>query len=64
MILYKQSSIYELSLEFKENFDFVEYNIVRLNNYFNKMKNVSYYNSLLRTSKLVKLFDIPSKNYL
>lgn len=64
VLLYQQSYISELSTEFIEKFDFVEYNILRLVNYSNDKDDVLYFNNLLRTRKIVKLFDIPSKEYM
>jgi len=64
ILLYQQSTIFQLSPKFIEEFDFVEYNILRLVNYSNDRRSVSYFNNLLETRKVVKLFDIPSKKYM
>ena len=61
-ILYRKYIFNVIDTNFIEQFDFVEYNILRIIKYYG----YSYYyiERLLKTRKIVKLFDIPNKQYL
>jgi len=63
IILYSKT-LYTIKDEFIEKFDFVEYNILRLVRFYNGKEDNERIDKLLKTRKIVKLFDISSKQYL
>jgi len=63
IILYSKT-LYTIKDEFIEKFDFVEYNILRLVRFYNGKEDNEKIDKLLKTRKIVKLFDISSKQYL
>lgn len=59
---YKKYTACRIDTKFIEQFDFIHYNILRIVRFYEYKQNNSFFNKYLKTRKIVKLFDILTKN--